>query len=94
MRCDSPRKIWLVPEERGHTVADDAVRASAKDVDGPIQLAVVTPSEALVLLEEDLKPVRDTAAGFREKQADLLVRRGRPEDPGGAAGLLPEEGRA
>ncbi|MGV1047859.1 MAG: hypothetical protein ACOYD4_04955 [Solirubrobacterales bacterium] len=69
-----------------HKVTDDAVLASAGPVDGPIQLAVATAAEAVVLQEKDLQPVRDTASAFRMHQADFLKRtEGPAEDEGSAA---------
>lgn len=72
-----------------HTITDDAVNASAQGVDGPIQLAVATASEAAVLEEADLKPVQDTAAAFRMHQADFLKRTEGPDESDGASGLVP-----
>lgn len=74
-----------------YKVTDDAVLASAGPVDGPIQLAVATASESLVLEEKDLQPVRDTAATFRMHQADFLKRTEEPPEQG-VSGLLPDEG--
>jgi hypothetical protein len=72
-----------------HIVTDDAVRAVATGVDGPIQLAVVSPTEAAVLAEEDLQPIRDTATAFRMHQADFLKRAKVAGPEPGARGLLP-----
>lgn len=74
-----------------YKVTDDAVLASAGPVDGPIQLAVATDAESLVLDEKDLQPVRDTASAFRMHQADFLIRTEEPADEG-VTGLLPDEG--
>lgn len=73
-----------------HTVTDDAVKAVAQGVDGPIQLAVVTARGARVLDAADLKPVQDTAAAFKMHQADFLKRAERRPDEIGASGLVPE----
>lgn len=73
-----------------HMAADDAIRASAQGVDGPTQLAVVTASEAAILEEDELRPIRDTASAFRMHQADFLVRtKGREEQPR-TGGLIPD----
>ncbi len=72
-----------------HTVADNAVRASAQGVDGPIQLAVATAAEASVLADKDLKPVQDTATAFKMRQADFLKRAEPPTSETGASGLVP-----
>lgn len=72
-----------------HMVADDAVRASAQGVDGPIQLAVVTASESTVLRERELQPVRDTAAAFQMHQLDFLVREEGAKKTGPGTGLIP-----
>lgn len=74
-----------------HKVTDDAVLGSAGPVDGPIQLAVATATEAGVLDDKDLKPVRDTASAFRMHQADFLKRTDEPADQAGASGLVPGE---
>jgi hypothetical protein len=76
-----------------YKVTDDAVLASAGPVDGPIQLAVATGAESLVLEENDLQPVRDTASAFRMHQADFLKRTEEPAEEG-ISGLLPDEGEA
>ncbi len=75
-----------------HTITDDAVNASAQGVDGPIQLAVATATEAAVLEETDRKPVQDTAAAFRMHQADFLKRTAGPDEEDGASGLVPGPG--
>jgi hypothetical protein len=72
-----------------HTVTDDAVKASAQGVDGPIQLAVVTAEGARVLDAADLQPVQDTATAFKMHQADFLKRTERPDETG-TSGLVPE----
>lgn len=72
-----------------YMVAEDAVRASAQGVDGPIQLAVVKSGQATVLRDDELGPVRDTAAAFQMHQRDFLVRKG-DTGPAGARGLLPD----
>lgn len=75
-----------------HIAADDAIRASAKGVDGPVQMAVVNASEATILEEEDLRPVRDTASAFRMYQADYLVRTDGGEGASETSGLIPSDG--
>ncbi len=72
-----------------HMVADDVVQASATEVGGPIQLAVVTDSSATILGEKDLQPIRDTASAFRMNQADYLVRNQDSGGESGDRGLLP-----
>ena len=83
-----------LPSEVGkmlvHTVTDDAVKASAQGVDGPIQLAVVTAQGAGVLDAADLKPVQDTATAFKMHQADFLKRAERRQEEMGASGLIPD----
>jgi 20S proteasome alpha/beta subunit len=74
-----------------HSVANDAVRASAQGVAAPIQLGVVTASEAAILEEKDLQPVRDTASAFRMYQADYLVRADDGDGGVGDSGLVPGE---
>lgn len=74
-----------------HTVTDDAITASARGVHGPVQLAVVTGSDAHILEESALKPVQDTAAAFKMHQADFLKRaEGQPDNV--TSGLVPGEG--
>jgi len=75
-----------------HKVTDDAVLASAGPVDGPIQLAVATGAESVVLEDKDLQPVRDTASAFRMHQADFLIRVEEPAGEAKVTGLLPGEG--
>jgi 20S proteasome alpha/beta subunit len=75
-----------------HTIADDAVRASAKGVDGPIQLAVVTANEVVILSERELQLVRDTASAFQMHQADFLIRKEQELEEAGATGLVPGDG--
>ncbi len=53
-----------------HADDDRRRRRTRFRVDGPIQLAVATADEAVVLQEKDLQPVRDTASAFRMHQAD------------------------
>ncbi|MGN6557939.1 MAG: hypothetical protein ACTHLH_07985 [Solirubrobacterales bacterium] len=72
-----------------HTVTDDAVNASAQNVGGPIQLAVVTAAGARVLETGDLKPVQDTATAFKMHQADFLKRAEREVAEEKASGLVP-----
>lgn len=72
-----------------HTVTDDAIKASARGIDGPVQLAVVAAGDAYVLEPSDLKPVEDTAMAFKMHQADFLKRTRRPVDETEAPGLLP-----
>lgn len=81
-------------EMLAYMVAEDAVRASAQGVDGPIQLAIVREGQAAVLHDDELKPIRDTAAAFQMHQLDFLVREGKTGAAGAASGLVPDEGGA
>jgi 20S proteasome alpha/beta subunit len=66
-----------------HMVAEDAVRASAKGVDLPIQLAFACRGETQVMQPENVKGISDAVDAFRESQRDFLV--GSPAT-GGTAG--------
>ncbi|HEY6550112.1 MAG TPA: hypothetical protein VIY71_02810 [Solirubrobacterales bacterium] len=72
-----------------YTVAEDAVTASAKGVDGPIQMAVASGGLASVLRDDELQPVRDTAAAFQLHQLDFLKRVGAPVDKSPPGGIVP-----
>jgi ATP-dependent protease HslVU (ClpYQ) peptidase subunit len=70
-------------------VAEDAVKASAKGVDLPIQVAVSTADATSVLHDEDLTAVKDTATAFRMHQMDFLKRPEGPSASRSAPGLIP-----
>ncbi|HEX4806729.1 MAG TPA: hypothetical protein VFU94_12590 [Conexibacter sp.] len=53
---------------------DDVIRASARSVGHPVQLAEVTADRHEVLGTAELQGVADTLAAFREHQRDFLVR--------------------
>lgn len=75
-----------------YTVAEDAIRASARAVSLPIQMAVASDGQAAVLGEPDLEPIRDTAAAFQMRQRDFLIRSGAGELEPGDSGLIPGSG--
>jgi 20S proteasome alpha/beta subunit len=56
-----------------HMVAEDAVRASAKGVDLPIQLAFACQGEAQVVQAQEVKGISDAVDAFRESQRDFLI---------------------
>ncbi len=72
-------------------VAEDAVKASAKGVDLPIQAAVVSPEETAVLHDDELKAVNDTVTAFRMHQLDFLKRPEAPSASQSGPGLVPGE---
>lgn len=57
-----------------HMVAEDAVRASAKGVDLPIQLAFVCRGEARILRPEEVEGISNAVDAFRESQRDFLIK--------------------
>jgi 20S proteasome alpha/beta subunit len=57
-----------------HMVAEDAVRASAKGVDLPIQLAFVCRGEARIVRPEEVEGISDAVDAFRESQRDFLIK--------------------
>lgn len=77
-----------------YMVAEDAVRASAKGVDLPIQMAVVSKEKTSVLHNEELQLVQDTAAAFQMYQRDFLIRVDDSDSSGHPTGLVPGEDKA
>lgn len=78
-----------------YKVTDDTVIATPALVDGPVQLAVVSATDSVVLGEGDLQPVRDTASAFRMHQADFLKRvEPLAEEKEAVTGLIPDEAGA
>jgi len=65
-----------------HSIADDVIRASPSAVGGPVQIALVTDSEALVMPEPRLQLVRDSVDAFREHQREFIVRDETPAEEG------------
>lgn len=55
-------------------VVDDVIRASARSVGHPVQLAEVTAARHEVLSTAETQGVADTLAAFREHQRDFLAR--------------------
>lgn len=72
-----------------YMVAADAVAASAKGVDGPIQMAVASRGSTIVLREDELQSVEVTTAAFQLHQLDFLKRVSKPEDKNGDGGIVP-----
>jgi 20S proteasome alpha/beta subunit len=68
--------------------ADDVIRAAASGVAPPVQIAVVTASEATVMSTVEVRALEDTLAAFREHQAAFLVRE-EPPGPPGDTGVRP-----
>jgi 20S proteasome alpha/beta subunit len=57
-----------------YMVAEDAIKASAKGVDGPIQMAVLNTGTTAVLRDDELQPVKETVAAFQLHQRDFVKR--------------------
>lgn len=76
-----------VTELVAHMVAEDAVRASAKGVDLPIQLAFVCQGEARVIPAEEVKGISNAVDAFRESQRDFLIKPGSTADGEQRAGI-------
>ena len=70
-----------------YMVAEDAIEASAKGVDGPIQMAAVSAGTTAVLKDGELQPVKETAAAFQLHQLDFVKRATADKRPG--TGLVP-----
>jgi hypothetical protein len=70
-----------------YTVAEDAILASARGVDLPVQMAVVDGDSAAVLTESEVGLLGDLAGAFKEHQRNFLIRLGSPEPP--SSGLIP-----
>jgi 20S proteasome alpha/beta subunit len=59
-------------------VADDVIRASARSVGHPVQLAIVTEAQHHVLSAKESQAAGDTLAAFREHQREFLAREETP----------------
>jgi 20S proteasome alpha/beta subunit len=70
-----------------HMVAEDAVRASAKGIDLPIQLAFACRGEAQVVQPDEVKGISDAVDAFRESQRDFLVESDSTADEGRRSGI-------
>lgn len=55
-----------------YMVAEEAVRASSKAVDLPIQLALVSRGEARVLRDDEVEGTSNAVGFYRERQRELL----------------------
>jgi 20S proteasome alpha/beta subunit len=72
-----------------YSVAEDVVKASAKGVDGPIQMAVVNGESAAVLSGDEIQPVGGTAAAFQLYQLEHVKRVGGADRENGHGGIVP-----
>jgi proteasome beta subunit len=72
-----------------YKVADDVIRASARTVGHPIQMAVVTPTQAAVAPTVEVRGLSDTVAAFREHQRNFLVRE-EPREERADTGIRPD----
>jgi ATP-dependent protease HslVU (ClpYQ) peptidase subunit len=71
-----------------YMVAEEAVKASSKSVDLPIQLALVSGGEAQVLRADEVEGTSNAVGFYRERQRELLT--GDPPSPSdGQRGLRP-----
>ena len=61
-----------------YMVAEEAVNASSKSVDLPIQLAFVSRGQAQVLRSAEVEGTSNAVGLFRERQRELLIGDGRP----------------
>jgi 20S proteasome alpha/beta subunit len=75
-----------------HMVAEDAVKASPKGVDLPIQIATASHRDIRILRSSEVSAIEDTVAFFRESQRELLITSEAPPADGGVAGLRPGPG--
>ncbi|HVW46248.1 MAG TPA: hypothetical protein VHA76_04280 [Solirubrobacterales bacterium] len=75
-----------------HMVAEEAVKASPKGVDLPIQIATASHGETHVLRRSEVSAIEDTVAFFRESQRELLLTSDAPPAEGGIGGLRPGPG--
>lgn len=70
-------------------VAEDAINASARGVDRPIQLAVASHGEAVILDQDELRPVEEAVAGFQLYQRDFFERVDGEDNPAPSGGIVP-----
>jgi hypothetical protein len=75
-----------------HMVAEEAVKASPKGVDLPIQIATACKGDTRLLRPTEVSAIEDTVAFFRESQRELLITSDVPPDEGGFGGLRPGPG--
>jgi ATP-dependent protease HslVU (ClpYQ) peptidase subunit len=61
-----------------YMVAEEAVKASSKAVDLPIQLAFVSGGEARILSQAEVEGTSNAVGLYRERQRELLTGDGRP----------------
>jgi ATP-dependent protease HslVU (ClpYQ) peptidase subunit len=72
-----------------HMVAEEAVKASPKGVDLPIQLATVEGGDTQVLRAGEVNAIADTVSFFRESQRELLITHEPPAEEDEVGGLRP-----
>lgn len=65
-----------------YMVAEEAVKASSKAVDLPVQLALVSGGEARVLRADEVEGTSNAAGFYRERQRELLIGDSRPSGDG------------
>jgi 20S proteasome alpha/beta subunit len=65
-----------------YMVAEEAVKASSKGVDLPIQLAFVSRGETRVLRSDEVEGTSNAAGLFRERQREILITDIRHPDAG------------
>lgn len=63
-----------------YMVAEEAVKASSKGVDLPIQLAFASRGKAGVLRSDEVEGTSNAVGLYRERQRELLIPDGRPRD--------------
>lgn len=73
-----------------YMVAADAIEASAKGVDGPVQMAVVSNDTSAVLRKDEVQQVQETTAAYQLHQVDFLKRVEAPAKSG-SSGIVPGE---
>jgi len=75
-------QLHTLPLERtrliAYMVAEDAVKASSKGVDLPIQLAYASRGDSRVLRPDEVEGTSNAVDLFRERQRELLVGEDRP----------------
>jgi hypothetical protein len=73
-----------------YMVADEAVKASSKAVDLPIQLAFVSGGEAKILGADEIEGTSNAAGFYRERQRELLTGVSHPPSDG-QRGIRPRQ---
>jgi proteasome beta subunit len=70
-------------------IADDVIRASAREVSHPVQMAYVTHERAALVDPLEVRGIEETVAAFREHQRNFLAREEADVEAGRDTGIRP-----